>query len=93
MEPAQQPNHEYHSADQSGTDNTPNGSTVMQEKYQRLFKQGLLWLGAGVLLMASSFAINFFLFQLDKSFSTPMYILTTLGVVCIVKGLSDILGF
>ena len=92
MEPAHQSN-PYHVVDQSGTDNPSNGSTVTQEKHQRLFKRGILWLGAGVFLMGISFMINFFLFQLDKSFSTPMYILTTLGICFIVKGLADILGF
>ena len=92
MEPAHQSN-PYHVVDQSGTDNPSNDNSVMQEKHQRLFKRGILWLGAGVFLMGISFAINFFLFHLDKSFSTPMYILTTLGICFIVKGLADILGF
>ena len=93
MESAHQSNQEYHAVDQPSTGNKPVDSTVIQEKHQRLFKRGLLWLGAGVFLMAISFAINFLLFQLDRSFSTPMYILTTLGMVFIIKGLSDILGF
>lgn len=93
MEPAQQSNQAYHAADQSRADNTSDGNTVAQEKHKHVFQRGLLWLGIGVFLMALSFAINFFLFQSGKSFSTPMYILTTLGIVCIMKGLADILGF
>ncbi len=92
MEPAHQSN-PYHVVDQPVTDNTSDDSTLLKEKHQRLFKRGLLWLSAGASLMAISLAINFFLFQLDKSFSTPMYVLTTLGIVCIMKGLSDIVGF
>ncbi len=93
MESAHHSNQENRSADQSSTENTSGSSAVLQEKHQRLFKRGLLWLGAGVFLMAISFAVNFLLFHMDKSFSTPMYILTTLGMVFIIKGLSDILGF
>jgi len=66
---------------------------ALKEKYQRLFQRGLKWLGAGIFLMAVSFGINFFLFQTEVSFVNAMYILTSLGAVCITKGLVDILGF
>ena len=71
------------------------GSTTdaaAQENHQRLFQRGLKWLGAGVLLMAVSFGINFFLFD-SGSFQTSMYILTSMGAICIMKGLVDMLGF
>ena len=61
--------------------------------HQRLFKRGIGWLCVGVFLMALSFGINFFLFHSTYSFTTMMYLLTTLGTVCIVKSLADILGF
>lgn len=64
-----------------------------KERHQRSFQRGIVWLGIGMFLMAVSFGINFFLFQTDKSFITVMYILTSIGAVCIMKGLVDILGF
>ena len=64
-----------------------------KERHQRSFQRGTVWLGVGMFLMAVSFGINFFLFQADKSFLTAMYILTSVGAVCIMKGLVDILGF
>lgn len=64
-----------------------------KEKNQRLFDRGLIWLGVGIFLMAVSFGVNFFMFQADKSFITAMYTLTSVGAVCIMKGLADILGW
>lgn len=66
---------------------------VAKEQHRRSFQRGIVWLGVGVFLMAVSFGINFLLFQSDKSFITAMYILTSVGAVCIMKGLVDILGF
>ena len=66
---------------------------LSKEQSRRLMERGLKWLGAGIFLMAVSFGINFFMFQADKSFITAMYILTSLGAVCIMKGLADILGW
>ena len=64
-----------------------------KEKYRQLFQRGLVWLGAGAVLMVLSFAINLLLFHSDTSFSTTMYILTSLGAACMVKGIADIMGF
>lgn len=72
--------------------NTNPAESGSKEKTQRLLDRGLKWLSVGILLMAVSFGINFFMFQVDKSFISAMYILTSLGAVCIVKGLVDILG-
>ena len=79
--------------DLPATLNPVDTDPALKEKYQRLFQRGLKWLGAGILLMAVSFGINFFLYQADVSFTTVMYVLTSLGAVCIMKGLMDILGF
>lgn len=67
--------------------------TLSKEQQQRLFQQGLKWLGAGIVLMAVSFGVNFFLFDSGGSFQTSMYVLTSVGAICIFKGLVDILGF
>ena len=71
----------------------PVADAISKEQGRRLMDRGLKWLGVGILLMAVSFGVNFFMFQADKSFITAMYILTSLGAVCIMKGLADILGW
>lgn len=65
---------------------------TQKEKYARLFQRGLRWLGAGVLLMAVSFGVNFFVHESLGAIVISMYILTTAGAVCIFKGLVDMLG-
>ena len=88
----------------SNNDNHTNESNLVESNatslvadaktaHQRLFKRGIKWLCVGIFLMALSFAINFFLFHSGYSFVTMMYLLTTLGTLCIVKSLADILGF
>lgn len=67
--------------------------SISRAEHQRLFQRGLKWLGAGIFFMAVSFGINFLLFHSDTSFETTMYILTSLGAICITKGLVDMLGF
>jgi len=73
------------------TDSVSEASS--KERLQRLFQRGLKWLGAGILLMAVSFGVNFFLFESGGSFQTSMYVLTSIGAICILKGLVDMLGF
>lgn len=73
-------------------DNSASES-LSKEQQQRLFQQGLKWLGAGIVLMAVSFGINFFLFDSHGSFQISMYVLTSVGSICIFKGLVDIPGF
>lgn len=69
-----------------------NGETT-KEKHRRLFKRGVKWLGGGLIFTAISFAVTFVMFQNDGgSFQTIMYVLNTLGVVCIMKGMVDIMG-
>lgn len=82
------------SAGSSSEGNSPVAfDTAAKERHQRSFQRGIVWLGVGMFLMAVSFGINFFLFKTDKSFISAMYILTSIGTVCIMKGLVDILGF
>lgn len=67
--------------------------TAAREKYRRRFNRGMIWLGAGLTLLLLSFGVNFLLFHAGGDFSVPMYILTSLGMVGIVKGMGDIFGF
>lgn len=84
---------EYNYSDSALEANTPEMSTVSNADHQRLFKRGLKWLAVGAFLMLSSFAINFLLFHSDTSFVTIMYVMTTLGALCFMKCLADMLGF
>ncbi len=60
-------------------------------KRKRLMQEAMYWLGAGVLLMGSSFAINFFMYKDGVTFvTTTMYVLTTLGAICVIKALYNI---
>jgi hypothetical protein len=52
---------------------------------------GRYWLGAGIALMGLSFCINMFLYSQGTSLvMTSMYVLTTLGLASIMKGLYNI---
>lgn len=80
----------------SNQSNAPNESTAdaTKEKNLRLFQRGLTWMAVGVGIMGLSFMIQFLLFQADdRSFIVPMYVLTTLGSLCVMKGLVDAFGF
>lgn len=94
MEPLQRTTQRFASdADTARKPDTPPPDAALKEKHERLFQRGLKWLGAGIALMAVSFGINFFLYDTELSFATSMYLLTTVGAVCILKGLVDMLGF
>ncbi len=80
----------------SNQSNAPNDTTTdaTKEKNLRLFQRGLTWMAVGVGIMGLSFMIQFLLFQSDdRSFIVPMYVLTTLGALCVMKGLVDAFGF
>lgn len=69
------------------------GQRTTPEQHKRLFRNGILWLGTGVALMGLSFCVNYCLFHSEQSFHGVMYTMTTIGAVCITKGMGDILGF
>jgi hypothetical protein len=62
-------------------------------RHQMLFQRGLRWLAAGIFLMALSFGVNFFLGGSEQLVVKIMYVSTSLGALCMIKGLVDILGF
>jgi hypothetical protein len=93
MEPMHHLNQDNLSSQASLEQHAPIVDAISKEHHQRLFKRGLNWLGAGVLMMALSFGINFFLSGTDVSVTTVMYVMTSVGTLCIIKALGDILGF
>jgi hypothetical protein len=71
-------------------ENLPPDPAVL-EKRKRLMQQAMYWLGAGILLMGSSFAINFLMYKDGVTFvTTTMYVLTSLGAICVMKALVNI---
>ena len=87
MEPLQHSNQQI-------PESAPQAPTAAdQEKHRRLFQRGLRWLCAGGTLLLLSVSLNFLLFHSDQSFVSIMYIMTTLGAICVMKSMVDILGF
>ncbi len=92
MDNAQTPDPEYRPAE---TRFEPQASAIddaKKEKFERLLKRGQQWLGAGVCLMGLSLLLNFLLLEGGISFATVMYIVTSLGALCMIKGIVDIMG-
>lgn len=66
-------------------------SPLDSAKRQHLLRTAKYWLGAGVLFMGLSFSATFFLSGHGLSFATSsMYVLTTLGTVCVLKALMNV---
>lgn len=87
MDQSHNPNSLQPSEDYLNTSASPSVSA----KRQYLLRTAKYWLCAGVGLMALSFAINFFLYGDGTAFVTnSMYVLTTLGTVCITKALVNV---
>jgi hypothetical protein len=61
-----------------------------REKQERRFKHGLLWMGIGALTLVISFVVNFLCFQCGVDFHLPMYVLTSLGALSLLKGMMSI---
>lgn len=93
MEPLHHSSQGFNATDPSLELQESGIDAAMKEKYRRLFQSGLRWLGVGAFLMLASFGVNFLLFHSEQSFTTIMYVLTTLGTICMVKGVADVLGF
>ncbi|GEM_PF-1412437 len=65
---------------------------LSKEKHERRFQTGIKWMGVGALTLVLSFVINFLCFQCAVDFHTPMYILTSLGALGILKGMANVFG-
>ena len=71
---------------------TASPEDVLKEKHKRLFQRGCKWVGIGVFFLGISFGINFVFFHSNGGFIPYMYVLTSLGAICTLKGLVDIFG-
>lgn len=63
---------------------------LAKAKHTQRFNRGVKWIGIGALTLLFSFGINFLLFQSSDDFCTVMYILTSVGALCCLKGMTDI---
>ena len=70
----------------------PSSDDISKNKYKNLFQRGLRWVGIGAFFLGLSFGINFIFFHSNGAFIPYMYVLTTLGGICVLKGLVDIFG-
>ena len=80
--------------------NNPNASKesvhipgeAERAQLKRLLRRGQQWLCAGVTFMGISLLLNLALLDSGATLTTSMYIVTTLGAICMVKGMADIFG-
>ena len=93
MEPLHPFNLDNNAAGTTLDANEPMLVASAKDVHHKLFMRGRKWLCAGLFFLACSFGVNFLLFQTETSFTAFMYALTTMGAVCVTKGLVDILGF
>ena len=93
MEPLHNLNADHPAGEASIHSNQPPADAISKSEHQRLFQRGLKWLVVGGILSVTSVGLNFLLFHSGTSFTTIMYIMTSVGAVCVMKGLVDILGF
>jgi len=63
-----------------------------REQFKKLLRRGQQWLCAGVAFMGISLLVNLALMDSGAALTTTMYVVTTLGAICMVKGMADIFG-
>ncbi|MFN0213311.1 MAG: hypothetical protein ACKVT2_03580 [Saprospiraceae bacterium] len=90
MEQLHNSNKDINKAGQSTDPADPAPDAISNDKHERRFKNGLLWIGAGAITLVLSFGINFLCFQCGVDFHIPMYVLTSLGALCLLKGMMNI---
>lgn len=75
----------------TGLDQNPQDDfEALQERRSRAAKranQGVMWVGVGTCILGLSFLINLLFFFSSDQFTILMYIMTTLGSICLVKGM------
>ncbi|MDO8368958.1 MAG: hypothetical protein Q7T20_19330 [Saprospiraceae bacterium] len=90
MESMQNSNHDHHTEESAVESNATALEVLSKEKHERRFKRGIKWMGVGALTLVLSFGVNFLCFQCAVDFHTPMYVMTSLGALSLLKGMIDI---
>lgn len=68
----------------------PQKETSAHAVHERRFLSGKKWLCFGIAMMGVSFGINMLLWGNSDAFVGIMYTMTSLGCICLIKGLMDI---
>lgn len=61
-------------------------------RQDRRLQRGVKWMLGGAGMLVFSFGLNFLLYQAGADLQIPMYILTSLGAVGVLKGMADVFG-
>jgi hypothetical protein len=93
MEPVFNAQNDFSSAsDAAAEQEMPVVDAEAKARQERRLQRGVKWMlgGAGTLIF--SFSLNFLLYQAGADLETPMYILTSLGALGVLKGMADVFG-
>jgi len=75
--------------------------TILQEVIEKVKKRrshkkrnsGFLWCGIGIFLLVTGFLLTIMLYHSGNQIRFVMYGLTSIGLVCTVKGMISLLGW
>jgi hypothetical protein len=88
------PHQPYGPNDGYNDSSLPQLDAETRAKNLRLLRRGLVWMALGVGIMGFSFMLQYFLYRADNhAFIVPMYVLTSIGALMVMKGFIDAFGF
>ncbi len=91
MESMHNSEQDHHRTDETFEQANAVAAEVLDKtKHDRRLQRGVLWMGVGAVILVLSFGINFLCFQCGVDFHTPMYVLTSLGALGLLKGMTEI---
>jgi len=90
MNTVQNPDSDHNRPEQPLSVESSSSEALAKAKHAQRFSRGVKWIGAGALTLLFSFGINFLLFQSSDDFCTVMYVMTSAGALCCLKGMTDI---
>ncbi|MBL7807298.1 MAG: hypothetical protein JNN28_05775 [Saprospiraceae bacterium] len=92
MEPSFNTNHDFSATESLLDQDVPTVDLETKAKQARRFQRGLKCMLGGAGLLVFSFGLNFIMFQSGANFEVPMYVLTSIGALVALKGMTDIFG-
>lgn len=93
MEPVFKVNNDLSStSDASAKQELPVVDPELKARQERRFQRGIKWMLGGAGTLVFSFGLNFLLYQAGADLEIPMYVLTSLGAMCVLKGMADVFG-
>ncbi|MCC7467494.1 MAG: hypothetical protein IT261_14530 [Saprospiraceae bacterium] len=67
-------------------------NAAVKAQQSRRMQRGVKWMLGGAGTLVFSFGLNFLLYLAGADPETPMYILTSLGAIGVLKGMADVFG-